>query len=111
MAKLTDKSVAKALGWVSLEPKAKDQRNHYWMKKERGLDGSQVLGLPAFTTDLTTIVAEIEARGLGWETCGTKDRHPNRSMVEHIIADGDTAALALCAALLAYLEAERKGDR
>lgn len=93
-AKLTDESVAKALGWLSLKGYPKWQM--------RAPDG-EIRNCPNFTTSLDAIVAEIEARGLDWclsenfsDSCGAS--------VELSSAKEKTPALALCAALMAYLK-------
>lgn len=89
---LTDEKVAKALGLKAGKKTYKPGKFLAWKP------------LPKWTTSLDAIVAEIEALGLEWETGGSKNRHPHNSIVEHHIADGETAPLALCAALLAYLK-------
>ncbi len=113
MKKLTDEVVAKALGWRSLDPKAKDQRNHYWVSK-RGLDGTQILGVPTFTTNLEVIMAAIvEQKLFGrvetvWGAMSSL-LYFHAQVAGHE-AKGPTAALALCTALLAYFK-ERSDAR
>lgn len=111
--KLTDERVAKALGW---KPPEKGQAWRYWESP----DGKKVVhgqDLPAYTTSLDAIVAEIEARKdskgrvLGWGIAF----HPHSSgdnserthaWVYYGAYSGleDTGPLALCAALLSYLK-------
>lgn len=108
--KMTDESVAKALGW-----KSQRQRTvlRWWKPGEdQSFDASY--GLPRFTTSLDAIVAEIEARGLQWEAHNTmigkgqawaavaKEGYWDDTKTKDI--EADTAPLALCAALLAYLK-------
>ena len=98
---LTDESVAKALGWLSLKGYPKWQM--------RAPDG-EIRNCPNFTTSLDAIVAEIEERGLFWSV----DHEPNpdlksiqgdsKAVVQRYGAHGKTAPLALCAALLTYLK-------
>jgi hypothetical protein len=115
--KLTDESVAKALGYAVLPQTG--QRKHCGFKilHQRQTESGPVheghpRKLPAYTTSLDAIVAEIEARGLVYqianyggscraavgvdgnflETCRQGEAKPSQP------------ALALCAALLTYLK-------
>ena len=100
MKKLTNKSVAKALGF---KQGPKDMGARWWRGNADTLDHA-----PAFTTSLDAIVAEIEARGLPytldhngmkyWGACVGEQKLPDKASA--------SAPLALCAALIAYLEAQ-----
>lgn len=103
MKRLTDEQVAKALGWVCKYPHRLN--NAGWRKPgDVGLHR-----LPFFTTSLDAIVAEVEARGLKWAVANLDQKrkplawvrkfHSNQAEARSL-----TPALALCAALLAYLK-------
>ncbi len=113
--KLTDEKVAKALGWKRKRLKYQDcGLGHSTFPQTVYATGNPKTpfwpadGLPAFTTSLDAIVAEIEARGLAYEVCnaliggyyGTVGTAESSGPKSH----ADTAPLALCAALLAYLK-------
>lgn len=111
--KLTDEKVAKALGYFvttkgGVPAICKRTADNKW-------DRGSSLRLPAFTTSLDAIVAEIEVRGLAWRVYGSR---PNAANVRqygawipfddgsgnHANGDDATDAAALCQALLAYLK-------
>lgn len=127
MKKLTDADVARALGWTQIE-------DRYWclVQHPEGLSGKHILFrelpknrepgycidfLPPFTTSLDAIVAEVEDRSTvygDWHldrcTPGERTGNPRfyKARVGEFEARADTAPLALCHALLAYLEDTRK---
>lgn len=106
MKKLTDEAVAKKLGWKRGEIYATilGQSMYEWISPEGRGNGN----VPSFTTSLDAIVGEIEARGLDWagytfvdgfcaEVSGDKMRSEEMDT---------TTPLALCRALIAYLESK-----
>ena len=102
--KLTNESVAKALGWKRSLPR--DHARGVW-----GDAGGLFIACttPNFTTSLDAIATEIEARGLYWIVArqfeGTDWASIRAKGMATIIEVTDaTAPLALCAALLAYLK-------
>lgn len=113
MPKLTDESVAKALGWTR-HPNI-GTGGDLWAR-----DGKRVwddYSPPLFTTSLDAIVAEIEARGFVWTIYMMNGSRDYRAEVDTILGHPNnqyfakTAPVALCTALLAAIQAERKGDR
>lgn len=107
--KLTDEKVAQALGWFKMR-----QGNAYgWGSVNTGMELHKTV--PAFTTSLDAIVAEIEARGLGWrmEAEIFDEKVFDASVVdlgtglEYKGINKTTASLALCDALLKYLKEPR----
>jgi hypothetical protein len=101
--KLTDEIMAKALGWES----KRIGRKRSWRRNQ---DFSWTIGEPPppFTTSLDAIVAEIDARNLWFKlesvTSGRKDCFHEACVYKDTGYRGDTAPLALCHALLAYLK-------
>lgn len=114
--KITNESMAKALGWKRSLPR--DRPRGVWVDIKGNF---KTCSDKPFTTSLDAIVWEIEARGLKWthngpylnvrgerkihcveiyETCDTEN--PKHREVKTFRAD--TAPLALCAALLAFLK-------
>ena len=103
---MTDEMMAKKLGW-KVCPIHGGAEKRRWNPPN---DDKYCRALPSFTTDLSTIVAEIERRGLWWKTGsgivigGKKDEayfadiHGGRKFY------APTAPLALCSALLKFLE-------
>lgn len=110
--KLNDEAVARSLGWTHKEPCS--GKRCLWSPPPAPKGLNEPRKLPAFTTSLDAIVAEIEARELlpalmkwpsgKWTACLYKksvrvsDDHWDKA-----------APLALCAALLAYLKEQPKG--
>lgn len=102
--KLTDEKVAKALGWTY------DGTWSYPWK--RPTTTQRQFRPPHFTTSLDAIVAEVEARGLEWGVCNGGSTggtaavgKPGAPLPSNAL--GETPALALCAALLAFLKETR----
>lgn len=108
--KLTDESVAKALGWKRYPNIGTG--GDLWSNEagERVWDDYTP---PRFTTSLDAIVAEIEARGLHWERrrfiTGTSVVVGN-AKAERLVLEEDSTASALCAALLAYLKEPKNAE-
>lgn len=113
--RMTDESVAKALGY-KVTTKAGVPSILKTLPDGRWDRGSS-LRLPAFTTSLDAIVAEIYARGLWWQVKFShaprkdwEDTQANAGLGEQGVdaigkwADAKTAPLALCAALLSHLK-------
>jgi len=109
--KITDESVAEALGWKQFD----DGHRGRWCSHPR--HKNKAIGVwpwPAFTTSLDAIVSEIEARGLtkglgdGWSVNSGYNGKLGAGYRAYL-ANGnytgwaDTAPLALCQALLNYL--------
>jgi hypothetical protein len=115
--KLTDEIVAKALGWkrvydgnthVQTRTGLKMVRVYDWQHPDYPHPG-EGWGVKPYTTSLDAIVGEIEARGLDYTVSNTKQANVHKAkrafaLVKDDAAQGDTAQLALCAALLAYLK-------
>ncbi len=104
--KLTDQKVAKALGWAHPE---KENTWAYWMRPDGAPFGKE--DLPPWTTSLNAITAEYYARkirfNVAWDPTGAwaeADGSKRHFCVREDTAPLDQAALALCAALLAYLK-------
>lgn len=113
--KLTDKTVAKALGWTEVRYRSTSHRGSPSLRGLKPGGSKTPKGIPAFTTSIDAIVAEIEARGL-WHgymappnmmlergysgTVAARTEGPNYAKTAY----AKTPALALCAALLAYLK-------
>lgn len=109
MKKLTDEDVAKALGW-KYEGAGKGNPPVWWKGVPPEL-AHRGIKPPPFTTSLDSIVAEIEARQLGWGVMFANSNSLYEGQVESLIIGGPrtqgggiTAPLALCHALLAYLK-------
>lgn len=104
--KLTDEKVARAIGWF----KMRQGKAYGWGSVNTGMELHKTV--PAFTTSLDAIVAEIEARGLRWQMTaetakGWAEAYVGRYLSSAQTAKEKTPALALCAALLAYLKETR----
>ena len=111
--KLTDEKVAEALGYFlttkggvpSIRKRTADNK---W-------DRGSSLRLPAFTTSLDAIVAEIEARGLAWfvqnnaSEEGVNEEYFAEVDNQRFSAHASSAPLALCAALLQFLKESNRG--
>lgn len=117
MKKLTDENVAKALGWYQMQTTGfitTVWKTPNVAARKRHPDASIHNRLPAFTTSLDAIVAEIEARGLVWTIYMMNGSKDYRAEVDTILGHpnnqyfANTAPLALCAALLSYLAAKPK---
>ena len=95
---LTDEDVAKALGWLE---KFDDtyQETRWYLPDEAGFE----YYLPKFTTSLDATTQEIERRGLKWDT-GHNMAETYRAAVSDQQAEALTAPLALCKALMQYIE-------
>ncbi len=97
--KLTDESVAKALGWKRVKGTVKG----FWAWE--GPDGVRHSAPWHFTTSLDAIVAEIKSRKLQWDY--NDDERQQAYVYKHgngCEGKGSCPAEALCAALLAYLK-------
>lgn len=116
MKKLSDEKVAKALGWVEV----RERKTSSGGMSLKGLHpkwlGKTPYNVPAYTTDLNAIVTEVECRDLDWlvqTSYGEDVGKASRFFAEVENAQnpgfGRTPALALCAALLAYLGRKEKG--
>lgn len=107
-AALTNEKVARALGYYVSKNAHGTLTVKPPHKKYPDLPSTQqAKKLPAFTTSLDAIVAEIEARGLYWECGKPKGGYwawvgSDRDLRQQF--NNDTAPLAICAALLAYLK-------
>lgn len=102
---LTDETVALALGWTKHHDEAWDGLR--WFGPNENGNNCWHHGTPPFTTSLDAIVGEIERRGLftGTELRPRKNASVRwRCHVGDFVHSAPTAPLALCAALLAYLE-------
>jgi hypothetical protein len=100
---MTDKKVAKALGW---NHRVSARTGAGWWQDPEGRDRE----LRPFTTSLDCIVAEIQARGLKFylESAPTPKGQPqmyDARVERYAVTYQQGAPLALCAALLKYLEA------
>lgn len=117
MKTLTDAYVAKKLGWKKVQGlSASENSRFYWRQKSTGSNSPQC---PRFTTSLDAIVAEVEARDRGWRVEASRPNiHGVKQYAAWVVGDVDgqyrraeafdhTAPLALCRALLAYLEDEK----
>ena len=101
--KITDESMAKAFGW---KRHLTVIAGHRVTVIERGEERQSFA--PAYTSSLDAIVAEIEARGMGWN-CSSDDSEERKGCWAQIGGHpshhfAKTAPLALCAATLAYLK-------
>ena len=112
MTRLTDASVAEALGCI----RVKYRRTAHGRERLSGLDpqlkGKTPYNVPAFTTSLDAITKEIEARGLDW-LVQTDDSGEGHGYFAEIVnanttSTGKTAALALATALVEFLERRGK---
>jgi hypothetical protein len=103
MKKLTDQQVAKALGWKPYHPRHK-HNEQYWGNGLYGDRSRENYGPPAFTTSLDAIVGEIEARGLDGYVLNRGVKTWQAFFHGKKIYDANTAPLALCAALLAFIK-------
>lgn len=103
MTPLTDAAVARKLGH---NPSKDRFKIVCW--KANGVLWSGCA--PKFTTSLDSITAEIEARGLAWSAYEDADSAHACVFGPKTMdsAHDDTAPLALCRALLAYLTQETK---
>lgn len=102
--KLTDESVAKALGWTPCtDPPGAWNKPCDRMKRP---GQAHCEDFPAFTTSLDAITAEIEARGLYWSRHSGEDGAfvTQGPFGPEGHGTGKTSAEALCAALLSYLK-------
>ncbi len=128
MAKLTDEKVAKALGWRKIVQRDPGKRGkvYIWRLiefKDNGRKGEAVYKFrecypkgvygppvhPRYTTSLDAIVAEIEARNMGWSAHRVLAFGPRacEAQVGAYKVYGHTPALALCAALLQFLKDQK----
>ncbi len=110
MKKITDENVARSLGW-KLEIDGDDMA-WFFNGKYVCLDSC----LPAFTTSLDAIVGEIERRGIDYSVNKIGSNAEASLGIDGegesqcwMIQDtkGQTAPLALCAALIQYLKESR----
>ena len=109
MKPVTDAQVAKALGWRIVTWRGEQYgvapgKKFSIRQKERPSTG----WWPHYTTDLSTIVAEVEGRGIVWQV-GYSGYSPGNYYATlwrngDVDAKAPTAPLALCRALLAYLK-------
>ncbi len=113
--KLTNINMARALGWTWEKVGQGKDKPVLTLRRKPGVDIKfrDFDKLPNWTESLDAIVAEIEARELPWKL----DARDTPFVAQVFAADfkgfadtrfstarGDTAARALCAALLAYLK-------
>lgn len=109
MKKLTDEQVAIELGW---KWQARMPARKFWKAPQASPHHSRDYWPPSYTTSLDAIVAEIEARGLVWYVerfFVPPSKYYFQAIVEkqgapRLPQSADTAPLALCEALLAYLK-------
>lgn len=103
MKTLTDASVAKALGWIDI--KSWGGRGVRGIRP--GADRHETL--PMFTSRLGDIARACDGKELGWAVGNnlhskTDNKHWAQVEDKNPVSNSYTPALALCAALLAYLK-------
>ena len=105
MTRLTDASVAEALGWKLGSGRGYDGGT--WHPPKRGPNCARRT-LPAFTTSLDAITREIEARGLSYFVAtnyASKTANKFYGQIEECnpVSNAPTPALALATALVEFL--------
>ena len=113
MSALTDEGMAKVLGWIRVA----ERRTAHGRVRLSGIDprliGKTPYNVPAFTTSLDAITAEIEAMGLWWKVGSRIVVGSDKTYWASVRSIGaekaievtdSTAPLALCAALRDYLK-------
>lgn len=120
MPKLTNESLALKLGWTKHQSReGHTGRVTYWQPRQDIISrGSSRLKLPNWLGDPTTIIAEIEARGLHWHIVSPTDKKSKPTSSNNHNKYGaavgkqtsftyaKTPALALATALAAYLDSQ-----
>jgi len=113
--KLTNETVAKALGWKLTHRQTKAACG--WTSPSGELSYGTSSSWPKWTTSLDAIVAEIEARKLRWTVHNSIGPYYafvgkwGSGDMRQMNAPHATAPLALCAALLAYLKSTKGGAK
>lgn len=113
MPKLTNESLALKLGWKTCKTGHKESiSRHSWLWKTPKGDLHKPDSLPNWLGDPTTIIAEIEARGLAWMIqpgfCARVWNDVSPYEEDPIEKEAKTPALALATALAAYLDSQEK---